>query len=305
MATNLSVAVLIPTRNRKEILATCLRALLSQSVAAQILVLDDGSSDGTEQMVRCDFPQVAYFRENDPKGPAFERNKGASLTSAEIIFTIDDDCMLKAPDILSQTLQGFDHPRIAAVTIPFINVLRDSQVHQPARSSANVDVMFDYFGGMVAFRRNVYCGVGGYRSSLFMNVEESDLAVRLMNAGYVVRVGWATPLEHMESPLRNRPKVIMFGARNSVLYAHYNVPMPDFPLRLVSTSLSNFLYGARMGHPFVVLRGLFLGYWEMWRQRRERRPMGRGVYRLTRRILRNRSLPLQQVEPSLPPLIDF
>ncbi len=283
----------------------CLRGVLDQSVPVAIIVLDDGSTDGTESMVRREFPQVKFYREAKAQGPTFQRNKGASLTSADVIFTIDDDCILKSPDICAHTLKLFDHSRIAAVTLPFVNVLQGTAVQGIARCETDLEVTFDYYGGMIAFRRSAYLGVGGYHSFLFMHVEEGDLAIRLLNAGYVLRLGSARALEHMESPVRDRPALHLRGPRNHVLYAFYNVPWPNLPVHLASTTVNCFGHGLRVGHPFWALRGLLQGYCGMWHERRQRHPVSRRVYKLSRMLRGAGSLPFDQVETLLPPMKDF
>src|ERR1017187_4370293 len=81
-----AVAVIVPTHNRIELLPKVLNSILAQTVSSEIYVMDDGSSDGTEAMVRRDFPQIHFYREEIPKGPTFQRNKGVEQTQAEFLF---------------------------------------------------------------------------------------------------------------------------------------------------------------------------------------------------------------------------
>ena len=201
----LRAAVIIPTHNRIELLAKTIDSVLAQTVQSEIYVMDDACTDGTEAMVRSKYPGVLFHREEKSRGPTFQRNKAAAMTGADILFTIDDDCIVSSPNTFAQTLEAFDHSRIGAVTIPFINVLQDQKLHSAAPDRVSVVATHDYFGGMVAIRRNIFHHVGGYRSFLFIQVEEPDLTIRLLQAGYIVRLGWADPIQHMESPLRNRP----------------------------------------------------------------------------------------------------
>jgi glycosyltransferase involved in cell wall biosynthesis len=300
-----AVAVIIPTHNRVEILRQVLDSILVQTVPAEIYVMDDASTDGTESVVRQNYPQVRYHREDKSKGPTFQRNKAAAMTRASVLVTIDDDCVLNSPQTLQQALEAFDHPRVAGVTLPFINVLKDSVVRTAAPKDGSILATLDYFGGMVALRRDVYLGVGGYRTFYMIQVEEPDLCIRMMQAGYIVRLGWSEPLKHLESPLRDTPRRDRQGARNHLLYLHYNVPWPYYPFRVAGTSLALFIHGIKYRVPMRVLRGIFAGYGAMAHEISARKPVSSAVYHLSTLLRRRHGVPLQEIESMLPPMKPF
>ena len=292
-------AVIIPTHNRGNLLKKVLDAVLAQTVAAEVYVMDDASTDETEAIVQREYPQVVYKREKVSKGPAFQRNKGAALTRAEVLFTIDDDCVLASPNIFAQALEGFDHPRVGAVTLPFINVLKDQTLHTRAEKTKQVMATLIYYGGMIAFRREAFNAAGGYRSFFFMHVEESDLAIRLLANGYVVRLGWSDPIEHLESPVRNLSRLHVLGPRNQVLYSFYNVPWPYIAVHLPATTYHCLRHGWAEGTLPLVMRGLYRGYAGILHEISQRRPVSCRIYRLSR-LLTSRSMPLEQIESMLP-----
>ncbi|MDP9173113.1 MAG: glycosyltransferase family 2 protein [Planctomycetota bacterium] len=300
-----SAAVIIPTHNRIQLLRKVLDSILAQTVKSEIFVMDDASSDGTGEIVLRDYPQVRYFREDKGKGPTFQRNKASRLTTADVLFTIDDDCVLVSPNTMQQTLQAFNHPRVAAVTLPFINILQDKTVHTAYADPAKIMVTYDYFGGMVAIRRDLYEAVGGYRSYMFIQIEEPDLSIRLLDAGYVVRLGWADPLEHMESPLRDHTQRDRQGPRNLVLFSYYNVPWPIFPLHLAGTTLLCLRHGLQTGHIDRVVRGLWQGYSGIFHELGKRKSVKQKTYHLTRMLRKVGSMPLTELETHLPSMREF
>jgi glycosyl transferase family 2 len=302
VATKSRAAVIIPTHNRAESLPKTLDSILAQSVPADIYVMDDASTDQTPQRIPHDYPQVFYHREEHNRGPCYQRNKGARLAEAEIIFTIDDDCVLASPRTIEQTLTAFDLPRVAAVTVPFINVRENRNVLSAAPDARSVIATYLYYGGMAAFRRDVYLSVGGYRDFMFMHMEEPDLMIRLLAAGYIVRLGSADALEHFESPVRDNPRLHRLGPRNSVLYSFYNVPWPNFPVHLAGTSLACIRRGFQHGHPFMVVHGLGQGLAGIGHEWSRRQPVPREVYKLSRILKRRGEMPLAEMEPFLPPI---
>ncbi len=85
------VSVIIPTYNRRELLPRALRSvLLQENVIYEVIVIDDGSTDGTGEMVRKDFPQASYFHQEN-QGPSAARNRGIEKARGEWIAFLDSD----------------------------------------------------------------------------------------------------------------------------------------------------------------------------------------------------------------------
>jgi glycosyltransferase involved in cell wall biosynthesis len=297
-----AVAVIIPTRNRKELLERAIASALRQTVAVQILVMDDGSTDGTEQLVRERYPAAHYQRVETPIGPACQRNRGAEATTAPYLLTLDDDCILQSPATLAQTLALFGHPRVAAVAIPFVNLLEDQRVRIAAPDSQRLWVTYKFWGGMVCFRRDAYLRAGGYREYLYMHVEEPDLAMRLLGAGYVIRLSTVDAIHHYESPLRDHVRLDMLGPRNHILFSWYNVPMPYAPIHLAGTAALTFKHGLKSRSPIGAVHGLYRGFSGILHEISQRRPVSRQTYRLARKLKKRGWLPMAEVEPLLPPI---
>jgi GT2 family glycosyltransferase len=297
-----AATLLVPTRNRRDCLRLCLEAALVQTVPLEIVVLDDGSDDGTDEMVRRDYPGVRYERFAGPSGPSRLRNVGSRMASTPVLFPIDDDAVMVSRHTVEQTLAEFSHPRVAAVAIPFVNVRKDKAIHQLAPEPRGVWVCDAYVGASHALRRDVFLAVGGYREELFYMGEEGDLCVRLLARGYVVRLGRADAIHHLESPNRSSRRADLFGRRNDVLYAWHNVPMPYLPAHLVATTLKGMRFGFRCGKPMRMFEGLARGYGHILRHPGSRRPVSRSIYG-TARLLRLRGgILLKEIEPRLPPL---
>jgi glycosyltransferase involved in cell wall biosynthesis len=96
----ISFCVVIPTRDRREWLVQCLESVSSQKhPASEVIVIDDGSIDGTAEMLRERYPAVRVLR-TIGVGPARARNAGISAaTSAYVAFLDSDD--LWYPDTLA------------------------------------------------------------------------------------------------------------------------------------------------------------------------------------------------------------
>jgi len=102
------ISVVIPTYNRQPILEKCLRAMEEQQLPPkspvqgyEIVLVDDGSTDGTVQWLQthaAEYPHVRLF-EQDHKGPAIARNFGVQVAKGDTIVFIDSDLVV-LPDFL-------------------------------------------------------------------------------------------------------------------------------------------------------------------------------------------------------------
>ena len=263
--------------------------------------MDDGSSDGTPELMRQQFPEVRFYQLASARGPAFQRNRGTELASCKIVFSLDDDAFFASPQTVAQTLAEFDHPRVGAVAIPFINVQQDRAIRQQAPSSG-IHVSDAFVGAAHAVRRDLFLRIGGYREHFFYMGEEGDLCLRMMNAGYVTRLGTADPVHHLESLRRNLSRADFSGRRNDILFCWHNVPMPYFPFHLLGTTLNGLAFGVRAGRIWKMLEGMASGYANSLRLWKERRPVSPEIYRLHRSLKKHGPRLLSEIEQRLPEL---
>jgi len=111
----MDISVIIPTFNRKTVLSRALRSVLNQrldtrNVSFEVLIADDGSTDGTEQEIRRDFPGVSYLRWETQQGPSFARNRAAESARGHWLAFLDSDDEWK-PRKLQEQLNFFKaHP---------------------------------------------------------------------------------------------------------------------------------------------------------------------------------------------------
>jgi glycosyltransferase involved in cell wall biosynthesis len=97
----MNISVIIPTWNRARCLANALQSVFAQSFpAAEVIVVDDGSSDDTRRLVHSQFRDARYIYQQN-SGVSSARNTGIRAASGDWIALLDsDDCWL--PDKLQQ-----------------------------------------------------------------------------------------------------------------------------------------------------------------------------------------------------------
>lgn len=294
--------VVITTKNRKEDLAIAVASALRQSVPTEVIVIDDGSTDGTADFVRANFPAAKVHRFETSGGLILRRNEGASLASAPVIFSIDDDAEFSTDFVVEQTLADFDHPRIGAVAIPFCDVRKGDLVRQRATHATDHQVINNYIGTAHALRRDVFLHLGGYLPRLIHQGEERDYCLRMLAHGYVVRVGRSDIIKHYESPRRDMTRMTYYGRRNDVLNGWCNVPLPDLLLYWPANTINGLIHGVAVKRIFINIKGIVAGYLSIPAFWKDRRPVPSRIFRLFRRIGGAGTCRLKDIDQLLPPI---
>jgi GT2 family glycosyltransferase len=175
-------SIVIPTCNRPETLAACLSRLAPGAQTGadanyEVIVTDDGDSTAAQMLVRDAFPWARWTR-GPRRGPAANRNHGASLAHGEWLVFTDDDCL---PD--PGWLAAF------AEAVPERDALEGRTVAPGPRSHPLDFSPINEHGGCfwacnIALRRTRFAAVGGFDERFpFAAMEDIDLRLRLQQAG--------------------------------------------------------------------------------------------------------------------------
>lgn len=202
------ISVVIPTYRRPALLARCLSAVLAQDYdpgAYEIIIVDDGCTDGTRNIVEALrprnvwAPRITYLRPKDAHGPAVARNLGWRTARGELIAFTDDDTV-PAPDWLARGEAGMK-PGFAAmcgrVKVPVSQPPTDHELMTQGLESA------EFVTANAFVRRDALELVGGF-DERFTRAwrEDSDLQFRLQrDVGPVGRCADAIVLH----PVRHEP----------------------------------------------------------------------------------------------------
>jgi len=124
----MDASVVIATYNRRDLLEKSLECLFCQNYPSnkyEIVVVDDGSNDGTEKMIRSKKPscKLKYLRHTERRGPSKARNLGISKAEGEVIIFIDSD-ILAPPEFVREHMRLHKKHRDIIVDGPAINTSR-------------------------------------------------------------------------------------------------------------------------------------------------------------------------------------
>ena len=285
-----SVSICIVTRNRKDELLRALASCRAQTYGPlEIRVYDNGSTDGTEEAVREEYPEVHFSRSANDLGAAAQRNRGFAEAQGKYAFSLDDDAYYTDVRTIAQAVPLLEeNPAMAVLAMPFVEpAARDTASWRPAGHEAKPEKpvpVRSFVACACAFRRDAVLRVGGYREFFRQWGEERDLAIRLMDKGYSILYAGLPAVVHQGSARRDRADMEYFGVRNTLLFDFLNVPQPRMPPRLLLDASRLFVH--RLGPATLskrldyVLKGLA----ECWRRRDLRAPVGASTYRRYRAL---------------------
>ncbi len=189
------VSVVIPTYNRWPILEKCLLALEDQDLSLgvdgyEIIVVDDGSTDGTPQKLRANEHRFSHVSlvEQEHSGPAEGRNRGVRSSKGDVIVFIDSDLVVTRSFLSSHVnaLNRFWKYRKNRRCFTYGAVVNTSNFHNPTSEKYKFqDISFAYFAtGNVAIDRELLEDSGLFDTGFSLyGWEDLELGERLRLMG--------------------------------------------------------------------------------------------------------------------------
>lgn len=120
------VSIIIPTYNRRQFVADAIESCLAQTYRnCEIIVVDDGSSDGTGRYLQERFGRGIHFIYQDNQGPGIARNRGIAAARGEFIHFLDADDQLheRKIEICLETFR--QHPAVSVIYSHYQQVASD------------------------------------------------------------------------------------------------------------------------------------------------------------------------------------
>jgi GT2 family glycosyltransferase len=286
-----SVSAVIVTWNRRDALETVLDRLAELPVA-EVLVVDNGSEDGTAELVRARGGNVRVLEQGENLGIA-GRNRGAREATGELLLMLDDDAY-PLPGAIEALVERFERdPRLGAAG-GFVRdvdgeggVVRSTELGtfdwwlragRKGEAPAEGFPAFFFPEGASLLRRSAYLEVGGFFEPYFYLSSEIDLATRLLAAGWDVRYLPQAAFDHMKAPGgRASDRALYFRIRNHLWYLWLRFPAHVALRRSVGYLLFDLLDASYQRHPGAWARAVRDAWTQRALVRGERRPVPRAV----------------------------
>ena len=251
--------VIVVTWQGAHLLPACLESLRRQTVPHSVTVVDNGSTDGTEELLADRFPEVHVVQTGANLGFAGGVQAGLDAAVTPYVALLNNDAVAE-PGWLAALVQAAEaHPEAAAVTSrmllqdtdpPLLNntgvVLLDTDygadrdLRADAGSRSDPDSVFGFSGGAALLRLDAVRSVGGFPTRFFLYYEDTDLSWRLRLAGWDIRYEPAAVVHHAHSATvdQTSDRFAFFNERNRLLMLTRCAPAPRVLRALVRFMLT-------------------------------------------------------------------
>lgn len=245
------IEVIIPTWNGSKMLQHCLQSLSRQTFTNfSVTVVDNGSTDDTEEVLLRDFPAVRLIRFSCNTGFSVAVNAGIEQAEAALVLLINND-MEVAPDCLEQLYrsagkyEGYDFFALKMLSFNKRNIL-DGAGDAVLRGGVGYRLgtlecdgpgysvdreVFGACGGAALYRKSFFAKTGLFDADFFAYLEDVDLNIRARRLGLrcmylsgavVYHIGSAT------SGSKINPLTIRLSTRNNLNLLIKNYPLYYF-----------------------------------------------------------------------------
>lgn len=193
-----TVSVVIPNFNGEKLLEKNLPHLLKaketpENRIAEIIIVDDGSWDGSVKLLTKNFPQIRLIKHKINRGFSASVNTGVRMAKGNLVVLLNTD-VIPEKDFLVHVFKHFEDSNVFAVSLheagygPARGSFRGGYIELAmGEESKTLQLSFYVSGGSGVFRRSIWMELGGMDEKLLSPFywEDIDLCFRAEKRGYV------------------------------------------------------------------------------------------------------------------------
>ena len=261
------MVVAVVSYNTRAALQACLESMMPER-PSEVVVIDNGSTDGSVAMLRARFPDVTVHC--DPSNPGYgaAANRAMRLTRAPYLLLLNSDTILRPGAIDGLRKHLDEHPGAAVVgprilnpdgslqpscfpfPHPLVTILGGTGLESLLRrlpwfrsrylrtwAHDHVRSVPWVLGAALAIRRAAFDQLGGFREDFFMYMEETDLCYRARRAGWETHFTPAVEIIHSGGASTDRMRAKMRIRYYTSLMHYYRLHGTPQQLRLMYTVL--------------------------------------------------------------------
>ena len=264
------VTVIIPNYNGIQYLADCLESLMKQTMKADIIVVDNASTDGSADIAE-KYENVRLIRLSDNFGFCRAVNEGIKVTATKYLILLNNDTKPE-PDFTEELFKAIDsRPDTFSVAAKMLRMDKPELIDSAGdlycalgwafslgkdKKREKYDreaVVFSACGGAAIYRKDLFEQIGYFDELHFSYLEDVDVGYRARIMGYANRYTPKAIVYHAGSATtgsRYNPFKVRLASRNSWYVIYKNMPA----LQII-INLPFFIIGFGLKALFFILKG--------------------------------------------------
>ncbi|MCP4358879.1 MAG: glycosyltransferase family 2 protein [Chloroflexi bacterium] len=293
-----AASIIIPHFNGRRHLDDCLQSLRQQTWQDfEILLVDNGSTDGSQTYLRENFSDVELIELEENRGFTGACNAGWEAAQGEIIILLNNDTAV-TPNWLAEIMQAFEtYPQVGSVACKMLLYDRRDHFHTAGdyyrldgipgnRGVWQTDngqydqetTVFSACGGAAAYRQTMLAEIGFLDDDFFFSCEDVDLGWRINLSGWQVLYVPTAVVYHKLKATGGSETGSYYDGRNFLYLIWKNYPTPLFKKNwglLLKAQLTITFAAIRAWRGTAArarLRGQLAGLWgifKMWPKRKQ------------------------------------
>ena len=281
----MKTTVVIPNYNGKNYLEDCLPSIRKGTTRPAVIVVDNGSTDGSVAFLKEQFPEVKCIALRENLGFSAAVNIGIENADTEFVFLLNNDTVVSA-DAVEKLEKAMEcEPKAFSMAAKMLNMKEPEKIDSAgdfycalgwafARGkdkSSNCyerkDRIFSSCAGAALYRKAVLTKLGGFDEAHFAYLEDIDICYRASLYGfrnYYIPEAVVYHAGSGSSGSRYNEFKVRLSARNSIYLVYKNMPILQILLNLPFLFLGfliKTLFFVKKGFGRIYLRGLCQGFW--------------------------------------------
>lgn len=285
----IKTTVVIPNYNGINFIENCLESLTKGSVVPYIIVVDNGSADGSLELLKQkymaeEYPYIELISLTENTGFSHAVNVGIQRADTEYVFLLNNDTVVDVRCV--EELQNLmdANPRLFSAGAKMLSLKEPDRIDdagdyycalgwayargkdKPSDRYNRDDVVFAACGGAAIYRRELFDEVGFFDEVHFAYLEDIDIGYRANICGYRNGFAHRAIVFHAGSGVsgsRHNPFKVSLSSRNSVYLIYKNMPLLQILLNLPFLFLGygiKLLFFSLKGMGGVYLKGIGKGF---------------------------------------------
>lgn len=239
-------SLIVPTRNRADILRLSIPRFQDQTVAREryeIVIVDDASDDDTAAVVEENAaPNIVYRRNETQKAAAYARNRAIEAASGKLLLFVDDDALVR-PDFIEQHLVTHEQASGLVVSGPIVECSKPPAERNPPAGWMLGRHSNPFATGNASIARETIVRAGMFDEDFgTYGWEDSEMYRRLVKTGVKRRYNWRAPIYHYkpETVRRSFFDRIRLEQKRGAMGALYYAKHPIFGVAFETKQLGLF-----------------------------------------------------------------